>query len=353
MLRTLFSPDRWQASYSALPTSWRSPASSPGNSSLAPEDYSPAVRHVQVPMSRSRKVLASLALIGVLIVSALFILRLDAPTSAHTTVRAASWASLSTAPSEPKEAPDGTPRAGLFAPLAGSAEPSVSLRSYLNSHFGPSSSSRYHVWVTMADAGWARTGSAAMHAFIEQLNAERRVRYGRRTGGAKETRLVVLCLDEECIDVVGRYKNAYGTDAGGGYAYGGYLHNRPEKVRSCSFCRVRLASSHRAMLRLLAADLVSSRLPFCDWRQLSHSSLALTNTGSSADRLLGRNLRVREESLFMGKPLACDPHPASSPQLSSKCCRTENSSLSTPTSTSASERLLSNALENHIGRRTV
>ena len=96
----------------------------------------------------------------------------------------------------------------------------------------------------MADARWARTGSAAMHAFLEQLNAERRVRYGRRTGGAKETRLVVLCLDEECIDVVGQYKNAYGKDAGGGYAYGGYLHNRPEKVCSFSFCRLSSESSH-------------------------------------------------------------------------------------------------------------
>lgn len=239
MLRTLFSPDR----YSALPTSWRSHVASPGNTSLAPEDYSPPVRHVKAPMSRSRKVLLSLALVGVLIVSTPFILRLDAHTSAYTSERAASWASLSTAPSEPKEAPDGTPRAGLFAPLAGSTEPSVSLRAYLDSQFGPPSSSRYHVWITMADARWARTGSAAMHAFLEQLNAERRVRYGRRTGGAKETRLVVLCLDEECIDVVGQYKNAYGKDAGGGYAYGGYLHNRPEKVRildvvSIGFCKL-------------------------------------------------------------------------------------------------------------------
>lgn len=231
MLRTLFSPDRWQTSYSALPTSWRSAASSPGNTPLAQEDYSAPVRHVKAAMNRSRKVLLSLALVGVLIVSAPFILRLDAQTFAYSSERVGSWASLSAASSEAKEALDGTPRTGLFAPLAGSAEPSVLLRAYLDSHFGPPSSSQYHVWVTMADAGWARSGTAAMHAFVEQLNAERRVHYGRRPGGTKETRLVVLCLDEECIDVVGRYKNAYGKDAGGGYAYGGYLHNRPEKVR--------------------------------------------------------------------------------------------------------------------------
>lgn len=267
MLRTLFSPDRWQP-YSALPTSWRSPASSPGNTSLAAEDYSPPVRHVKVPMSRSRKVLLSLALVGALVVSAPFILRLDAHTSAYTSERAASWASLSATPSEPKEAPDGTPRAGLFAPLAGSTEPSVSLRAYFDSHFGRPSSSRYHVWVTMADAGWARTGSAAMHSFVEQLNAERRVRYGQRTGGVKETRLVVLCLDEECIDVVGRYKNAYGEDAGGGYAYGGYLHNRPEKVRSFTYDRLKTGKLTHATMWLPAADLVSAAL-FCILRQLS------------------------------------------------------------------------------------
>lgn len=250
MLRSLFSPERWQTTYSALPTFWRSSTSSIGNTSLSLEDHSPPVRHVKAHMSRPRKLLLSLALVGVLIVSAPFILRLDAQTSTYSSERAGSWASLSAAPSEAREALDGTPRAGLFAPLAGFAEPSVSLRSYLDSHFGPSSSSRYHVWVTMADAGWARTGTAAMHAFIEQLNAERRVRYGRRTGGAKETRLVVLCLDEECIDVVGRYRNAYGKDAGGGYAYGGYLHNRPEKVRPFSFCCSTSGSSRRAVMRV-------------------------------------------------------------------------------------------------------
>lgn len=83
----------------------------------------------------------------------------------------------------------------------------------------------------MADSEWARTGTAAMHTFVQQLNAERRARYGTPPDGVKETELVVLCLDKACIEVVKRYKNAYGEDAGGGYAYGGFLHNRPEKVR--------------------------------------------------------------------------------------------------------------------------
>ena len=51
------------------------------------------------------------------------------------------------------------------------------------------------------------------------------------------------------------------------------------------------------MMLVLAADLVSSRLPFCVLRQLSHQGLFLTNAGSSADHLLGLNLRVRGEAL--------------------------------------------------------
>ncbi|GAA5982235.1 hypothetical protein JCM10908_004795 [Rhodotorula pacifica] len=181
-------------------------------------------------MSRSRRILLTLAFVG-LVISAPFLFHIDTR-SLSSASKPASWSALSKPRRIRSEAADGTPRAGLFFPPDGSTTngPSVSLRSYLDSHFGPPTSSPYHVWITMADSGWARTGTAAMHAFLEQLNAERRVRYSRREGGVKETRLVVLCLDEDCVEIVKRYKDAYGKDAGGGYAYGGYLHNRPEEI---------------------------------------------------------------------------------------------------------------------------
>ncbi|GAA5880643.1 hypothetical protein JCM3774_000562 [Rhodotorula dairenensis] len=234
MIRNYFSPERWRT-YSAVPTSWHSaPTASPGaaagRTSPPLEEYS-ALRHVKSQMSRSRKVVLALAVAG-LVISAPFIFRLEARAPFGSPASHASWSVSSTKAGVRTEAADGTPRAGLFSPLAGSTdnEPSVSLRSFLDSHFGPPASSPYHVWVTMADSGWARSGTAAMHTFIEQLNAERRARYGKRSGGVKETRLVVLCLDEGCIEIVRRYKDARGQDAGGGYAYGGFLHNRPEKI---------------------------------------------------------------------------------------------------------------------------
>jgi len=139
-------------------------------------------------------------------------------------------------------APDGTPRAGLFRPLASAAsnDPSVSFSSYLNSHFGPPTrplSQQPHVWLTMADTLWAQTGTAALHAFVERLNSERRARYGRREGGVRDTKLVVMCLDDGCVDEVAKYKDAHGRDAGGGFAYGGYKWNRPDKVRCVLLAR--------------------------------------------------------------------------------------------------------------------
>ncbi|GEM07604.1 salivary gland secretion 1 [Rhodotorula toruloides] len=131
---------------------------------------------------------------------------------------------------------DGTPRAGLFKPLAGASSnlnPSVSLSSFLESHFGPPTLPRRqqpHVWLTMADATWARTGTAALHTFVERLNVERRARYGRSKDGVRDTKLVVMCLDEECVETVSKYKDAYGRNTGGGYAYAGYMHNRPQQI---------------------------------------------------------------------------------------------------------------------------
>ncbi|GAA6039861.1 hypothetical protein JCM8097_006767 [Rhodosporidiobolus ruineniae] len=134
-----------------------------------------------------------------------------------------------------RQASDGTARASAFRPAAGAVtnDPSVSLNSYLDAHFGSPTlplARQPHVWLTMADTLWARTGTAALHTFVERLNEERRAKYGKRKGGVRDTKLVVMCLDEGCVDEVARYKDAYGQDAGGGYAYAGYMWNRPDKI---------------------------------------------------------------------------------------------------------------------------
>jgi len=124
-----------------------------------------------------------------------------------------------------------------------STDPSKTLTQFIDSHFGspdlPQNEQPY-IWLTMADALWAReAGTQALHAFVEQLNSERRAKYGK---SARETKLVVLCLDEECIDIVGKYKDEYGR-AVGGYAYGGFMWSRPEKV---SFDRFVSCANRRA-----------------------------------------------------------------------------------------------------------
>ncbi|CEQ40294.1 SPOSA6832_01899 [Sporobolomyces salmonicolor] len=133
-----------------------------------------------------------------------------------------------------RTASDGTPRASSFRPPAGSdrPDPTITLTSYLASHFGDTSlplDRQPHIWLTMADELWARTGTAALHTFVERLNAERKAKYGKRRGGVRDTKLVVMCLDEGCVEEVGRYKDEEGRDAGGGYAYDGFRFNRPDQ----------------------------------------------------------------------------------------------------------------------------
>ncbi|GAA5898452.1 hypothetical protein JCM5296_000436 [Sporobolomyces johnsonii] len=97
----------------------------------------------------------------------------------------------------------------------------VSFTDYLEAHFPLSTTfehRRPHIWITLADSLFARTGAANLHQFVNQLNVERRVKYGWRT---KETRLVTLCLDEECVEECGRR---------GMYAYGGFEQHRPRQI---------------------------------------------------------------------------------------------------------------------------
>ncbi|GAA5855419.1 hypothetical protein JCM8547_007819 [Rhodosporidiobolus lusitaniae] len=95
----------------------------------------------------------------------------------------------------------------------------ISFTDYLDAHFPVSSSGdEPYVWITLADRLFAATGAANMDVFVRQLNEERRVKYG---GRKKETRLVTLCLDRECVEE---------CDRRGMYAYGGFERTRPEQI---------------------------------------------------------------------------------------------------------------------------
>lgn len=102
------------------------------------------------------------------------------------------------------------------------AKDGTSLTSYLSSHFPLSSPSSPapHLWLTLSDGHWATSGTHALHTFVQRLNRER----AAAGKGDRETRLVVLCLDETCV------RNC---EERGMYAFGGFMWNRPEKVSSC------------------------------------------------------------------------------------------------------------------------
>lgn len=114
-------------------------------------------------------------------------------------------------------------RAGSTTPRTLLAEDGTALTTFLDSHFprpGSSRSPAPHIWLTLSDAYWARTGVLALQTFTERLNTEREAS-GRSKDG-RQTKLVVLCLDEECMQVA-QDKNMY--------AYGGFMFSRPPKVR--------------------------------------------------------------------------------------------------------------------------
>lgn len=82
-----------------------------------------------------------------------------------------------------------------------------------------------HIWLTMADEAWVGGGTAALGVFVDKLNDDRRRRVGPE---ARETVLVVLCLDEGCIERCERR---------GLFCYGGFQYTRPAKVRLSSYNR--------------------------------------------------------------------------------------------------------------------
>ncbi|GAA6002306.1 uncharacterized protein JCM10292_006593 [Rhodotorula paludigena] len=89
---------------------------------------------------------------------------------------------------------------------------------YLDAHFPQTARYPPHLWLTLSDKAFAGTAIANLDAFVDQLNSERRVRYGRDT---RETRLVVLCIFKDCVEEAERR---------GLYAYGGYQRTRPEII---------------------------------------------------------------------------------------------------------------------------
>lgn len=101
---------------------------------------------------------------------------------------------------------------------------------YLDAHFPLSrhrgTSPPPHIWITLAEARYIRTGVANLDLFVRQLNSERSAKYGP---SKPETRLIVLCLDDECL---------YECGARGMYAYGGYERVRPPQVMRATWPKV-------------------------------------------------------------------------------------------------------------------
>lgn len=99
---------------------------------------------------------------------------------------------------------------------------------YLDAHFPPSSGQTPppHIWITLAETEYVRTGVANLDLFVRQINSERSAKFG---GTEPETRLVVLCLDDECLCECGQRQI---------YAYGGYERVRPPQVMRATWPKV-------------------------------------------------------------------------------------------------------------------
>lgn len=95
----------------------------------------------------------------------------------------------------------------------------LSFTQYLDAHWPLERRTQQpHLWITLADGLFARTGAANLDAFVRQLNLERRRKYGRKT---RETHLVTLCLDEPCVVECAQRDM---------YAYGGFTRQKPEQI---------------------------------------------------------------------------------------------------------------------------
>ncbi|TKA57416.1 hypothetical protein B0A53_00645 [Rhodotorula sp. CCFEE 5036] len=99
---------------------------------------------------------------------------------------------------------------------------------YLDAHFPLSGGQTPppHIWITLAETQYVRTGVANLDLFVRQLNSERSAKFG---GTEPQTRLVVLCLDDECLRECGQRQI---------YAYGGYERVRPPQVMRATWPKV-------------------------------------------------------------------------------------------------------------------
>lgn len=102
---------------------------------------------------------------------------------------------------------------------------------YLAAHFQPADELAPvpppHIWITVAETRYVRSGVAKLDLFLRQLNSERAARFTRHP--KPETRLAVLCLDDECLRECGQRQI---------YAYGGYERVRPPQVRRATWPKV-------------------------------------------------------------------------------------------------------------------
>ncbi|GAA6010428.1 hypothetical protein JCM11491_006933 [Sporobolomyces phaffii] len=119
-------------------------------------------------------------------------------------------------------------RPPMFTPGARSRkvatfEANLTLSQYIDSHFplDLEGSQVPHLWITLADEGFASTGAANHDLFFKQLNLERRAYYGKIGIEVRDSALVILCMDEGCA------RECVKRDM---YCYEGFEKTRPPEI---------------------------------------------------------------------------------------------------------------------------
>lgn len=119
------------------------------------------------------------------------------------------------------------PPASKFSPAPTSQYSNSRMSKFLRLHDREEEKeSAPHIWLTLSDKKWINTGTAALQQFLIQLNQERShpASKSKQAGFHEEgrkTELVVLCLDEECVEA---------CKLRGMFCYGGYQWSRPKQI---------------------------------------------------------------------------------------------------------------------------
>lgn len=102
-------------------------------------------------------------------------------------------------------------------------ESNLTLSQYIDVHFpvGLAPAETPHLWITLADEGFAATGAANHDLFFKQLNLERRAHYGALGIPVRDSVIVTLCMDEACA------RECVARDM---YCYEGFEKTRPPQV---------------------------------------------------------------------------------------------------------------------------